>query len=52
LERFRAKWIPARVKKTRQIRNLEPRFDFIETEKALDFISAIFVEMKSAFYSN
>ena len=26
---------PVRVKKTRQIRNLEPRFDSIETEKAL-----------------
>ena len=28
-------WIPVRVKKTRQIKNLEPRFDSIETEKAL-----------------
>jgi uncharacterized membrane protein len=28
-------WTPVRVKKTRQIRNLEPRFDSIETEKAL-----------------
>src|ERR1700681_280037 len=36
LERFRAKWKPVRVKKTRQIKNLEPRFDSIETEKALD----------------
>jgi hypothetical protein len=35
LERFQAKWIPVRVKKTRQIKNLEPRFDSIETEKAL-----------------
>ena len=35
LERFRAKWKPVRVKKTRQIKNLEPRFDSIETEKAL-----------------
>jgi hypothetical protein len=26
LERFRAKWIPVRVKKTRQIKNLELRF--------------------------
>jgi hypothetical protein len=25
LERFQAKWIPVRVKKTRQIMNLEPR---------------------------
>jgi hypothetical protein len=34
-ERFQAKWRPVRVKKTRQIKNLEPRFDSIETEKAL-----------------
>ena len=32
--RFQAKWEPARVKKTRQIENLEPRFDSIETEGA------------------
>jgi hypothetical protein len=31
LERFQAKWGPVRVKKTRQIKNLEPRFDSIET---------------------
>jgi hypothetical protein len=31
LERFRAKWIPVRVKKTRQNRNLEPRSDSIGT---------------------
>src|ERR1700722_387104 len=35
LERFRAKWIPVRVKKTRQNKNLEPRSDSIGTEKAL-----------------
>ena len=35
LERFQAKWRPVRVKKTRQIKNLKPRFDSIETEKAL-----------------
>jgi len=35
LARFQAKWRPVRVKKTRQIKNLEPRFDSIETEKAL-----------------
>ena len=35
VERFQAKWTPVRVKKTRQIKNLEPRFDSIETEKAL-----------------
>src|SRR5216684_960304 len=34
-ERFQAKWKPVRVKKTRQIKNLEPRFDSIETEEAL-----------------
>ena len=44
LERFQAKacpgldpgWRPVRVKKTRQTKNLEPRFDSIETEKASD----------------
>jgi hypothetical protein len=34
-ERFQAKWTPVRVKKTRQIKNLESRFDSVETEKAL-----------------
>jgi hypothetical protein len=34
-ERFQAKWRPVRVKKTRQIKNPERRFDSIETEKAL-----------------
>jgi hypothetical protein len=34
IERFQAKWRPVRVKKTHQIKNLEPRFDSIETEKA------------------
>src|SRR5882757_4581894 len=29
-------WRLVRVKKTRQIKNLEPRFDSIETEKALE----------------
>jgi hypothetical protein len=28
-------WRPVRVKKTRQIKNPEPRFDSIETEEAL-----------------
>ena len=37
LERFQAKWRPARVKKTRQTKNLETRFDSIEAEKALVF---------------
>jgi hypothetical protein len=36
MERFQAKWRPVRVKKTRQINNLEPRFDSIEAEKALE----------------
>jgi hypothetical protein len=44
LERFRAKarpgldpgWIPVRVKKARQNKNLESRSDSIGTEKALD----------------
>jgi methylated-DNA-[protein]-cysteine S-methyltransferase len=35
-ERFPAKWSPVRVKKTRQIKNLEPRSDSIGTEKALE----------------
>ena len=35
LERFPAKWRPVRVKKTRQNKNLEPRFDAIEAQKAL-----------------
>jgi hypothetical protein len=36
LERFPAKWTPVRVKKTRQIKNLELRSDSIGTVKALD----------------
>jgi ISXO2-like transposase domain len=35
LERFRAKWIPVRVKKTRQTKRLEPGSDSIRTDKAL-----------------
>jgi methylated-DNA-[protein]-cysteine S-methyltransferase len=35
-ERFPAKWRPVRVKKTRQIKNLESRSDSIGTEKALE----------------
>jgi hypothetical protein len=34
-ERFRAKWEPVRVKKTRQNKRLEPGSDPIRTEKAL-----------------
>jgi hypothetical protein len=36
LERFRAKWTPVRVKKTRQNKNLEFGSDSIRTENALD----------------
>src|SRR5437867_6717742 len=35
LERLAGKWGTVRVKKTRQIKNLEPRSDSIGTEKAL-----------------
>jgi hypothetical protein len=36
LERFQAKWLPVRVKKTRQTKRLEPGSDSIRTDKALD----------------
>jgi hypothetical protein len=40
-ERFRAKWIPVRVKKTRQNKRLEPDSDSIRIDKALaDFDGA------------
>jgi hypothetical protein len=35
LEHFRAKWVPVRVKKTRQNKKIEPRSDSIGTERAL-----------------
>jgi uncharacterized membrane protein YkvA (DUF1232 family) len=35
LERFQEKWIPVRVKKTRQNKRLEPGSDAIRTDKAL-----------------
>ena len=38
LERFRAKWMPVRVKKTRQNKKIEPRSDSIGTEKALALV--------------
>jgi hypothetical protein len=41
LKRFRAKWIPVRVKKTRQNKKLERGSDSIRTEKALAFALAI-----------
>src|ERR1700761_2699947 len=40
LERFRAKWVPVRVKKTRQNKNLEPGSDSIRTGNALALSSA------------
>jgi hypothetical protein len=40
-KRFRAKRKPVRVEKTRQFNNPGIRFDFIETEKALDRASAV-----------
>jgi len=54
LERFRAKhaldlicgWRPARVKKTRQIKNPEPRLDSVETEKALGMIQQVKVRQQ------
>ena len=33
-ERFRAKWVPVRVKKTRQSKKLEPGFDCVKAGKA------------------
>jgi hypothetical protein len=33
LERFRAKWAPVRVKKTRQNKKLEPGFDSIKPDR-------------------
>ncbi len=47
-ERFQAKWKPVRVKKTRQIKNLEPRFDSIETEKALAGLGMMFASIADA----
>jgi hypothetical protein len=35
VERFQAKWIPVRVKKTRQNKKVEPRSDSIGMEEAL-----------------
>ncbi|MCP1807092.1 hypothetical protein ABIF73_000536 [Bradyrhizobium japonicum] len=33
LERFQAKWIPVRIKKTRQNKKLMPRSDSVGTER-------------------
>jgi hypothetical protein len=52
LERFRAKWTPVRVKKTRQIKNLELRFDSIETEKALAKKAAMIARRADALRRN
>jgi hypothetical protein len=49
LERFQAKWKPVRVKKTRQIKNPEPRFDSIETEKALGPVDSLDLKRTSFF---
>jgi murein L,D-transpeptidase YafK len=40
IERFQAKWVPVRVKKTRQNKNREPRSDSIGTNKALVLAAA------------
>ncbi len=39
-ERFRAKWTPVRVKKTRQNKSMEPGSDSIRTDKALERVFA------------
>ena len=49
-ERFRAKWTPVRVKKTRQIKNLELRFDSIETEKALEIERSGFASVLAGYF--
>src|SRR5262245_20795683 len=49
LERFRAKWIPVRVKKTRQNKNLEPGSDSIRTEKALAGGALVFEDRAEQF---
>ena len=41
LERFPAKWVPVRVKKTRQNKKREPRSDLIGTGKALVLAAAL-----------
>jgi hypothetical protein len=46
LERFQAKWRRVRVKKTRQIKNPERRFDSIETEKAPAFAGRDFAKQQ------
>src|SRR5882757_8771707 len=56
LKRFRAKWMPVRVKKTRQNKNLELRSDSIGTEIALALgtaaLSWSFVERPALAYLN
>jgi hypothetical protein len=61
LENFQAKWIPVRVKKMRQNKNLEPRSDSIGTETALaasaktgftraSFAEAVFALVKPRYW--
>ncbi len=49
LERFRAKWTPVRVKKTRQNKRLEPGSDSIRTDKALAACQAADLAYRRAF---
>jgi hypothetical protein len=48
VERFPAKWVPVRVKKTRQNKAIEPRSDSIGTEKALVARIAVSTAVNSA----
>jgi hypothetical protein len=52
LQRIQAKWKPVRVKKTRQIKKPEPRFDSIEAETALDAAGSVAPFAKSRMPSN
>src|ERR1700722_19032930 len=49
LECFQAKWRPVRVKKARQNKNPEPRFDSIETEKTLEKAARAAIAMPVIF---
>src|SRR5882672_9385181 len=46
LKRAQTKWRPLRVRKTRKVKNREPRFDSIETEKALGMIQQVKVRQQ------
>jgi hypothetical protein len=52
LERFRAKWVPVRVKKTRQIKKLERVCDSIRSERALLPQAALIVAAGLIFLIN